>query len=60
MVIVQHWSKTGDVVPAGDGVLAIVSSDGVHGVDGDGEWFSEFCDRHLRGGFWKIFLGGQM
>ena len=36
MVIVQHWSKTGDVVPAGDGVLAIVSSDGVHGVDGDG------------------------
>ena len=24
------------------------------------EWFSEFCDRHLRGGFWKKILGGQM
>ena len=24
------------------------------------EWFSEFCDRHLRGGYWKIFSGGQM
>ena len=34
MVIVLLLSKTEDVVPAGDGVLAIVSSDVVQAGDG--------------------------